>query len=58
MMKKFLSSTLTLCMMLSMLPAAAFAQETQMDSGVPAKACICENKCIEENVKSECLVCS
>ncbi|MGI6181321.1 MAG: InlB B-repeat-containing protein [Agathobaculum sp.] len=58
MMKKFLSSTLTLCMMLSLLPAAAFAQETQMDSGVPAKACICENKCIEENVKSECLVCS
>lgn len=37
MMKKFLSSTLTLCMMLSLLPAAAFAQETQMDSGVPAR---------------------
>ena len=52
MRKRLLSLAMTLCMVLSLLPAAAFA-----DENAEAAACVCEEACTAEDMNAECPVC-
>ena len=52
MRKRLLSLAMTLCMVLSLLPAAAFADEK-----AEAPACVCEEVCTAEDMNAECPVC-
>ena len=54
MKKRLLSILLTAIMVLSMLPALAFAE----DGGEAAPLCICETACTAEEMNKDCPVCS
>ena len=50
--KRFLSLAMALCMVLSLLPAAAFA-----DENAETPVCTCEEACTAEEMDAECPVC-
>ena len=52
MKKRLLSFAMALCMVLSLLPAAAFA-----DENAETPVCTCEEACTAENMNAECAVC-
>ena len=56
MKKRFLAAVMSLCMIVSMLPVAAFAEKP---GGTPESepTCICETKCAEGSPNEECSVC-
>ena len=56
MKKRFFAAVMSLCMIVSMLPVAAFAEKP---GGTPESepTCICETKCAEGSPNAECSVC-
>ena len=52
MRKRLLSLAMALCMVLSLQPAAAFA-----DENAEAPVCTCEEACTSETMNTECAVC-
>ena len=57
MKKRLLSVLLLLCMLLTLLPTAAFAEEAHEHAYEEAFACICAVECTEENRNADCPVC-
>ena len=57
MKKRLLSVLLLLCMLLTLLPTAAFAEEAHEHVYEEAFACICTVECTEENRNADCPVC-
>ena len=57
MKKRLLSVLLLLCMLLTLLPTAAFAEEAHEHVYEEAFACICTVECTEENRNADCPAC-
>ncbi|WP_419011800.1 hypothetical protein [Dysosmobacter sp.] len=57
MKKRLLAGLLSLAMVLTMLPAAAFAADDPPEETPPVESCICTELCTEETVNWGCLVC-
>ena len=57
MKKRLLSVLLLLCMLLTLLPTAAFAEEAHEHAYEEAFACICTVECTEENRNADCPAC-
>ena len=57
MKKRLLSILLLLCMLLTLLPTAAFAEEAHEHVYEEAFACICTVECTEENRNADCPAC-
>mgnify|MGYP002524516152 CR=1 FL=1 len=57
MKKRLLSVLLLLCMLLTLLPTAAFAEEAHEHAYEEAFACICAVECTEEYRNADCPVC-
>ena len=57
MKKRLLSVLLLLCMLLTILPTAAFAEEAHEHVYEEAFACICTVECTEENRNADCPAC-
>ena len=53
MKKRIFSTLLALCMLLCLMPTAAFAE----DSTEPPPVCSCETACTADNMNTECPVC-
>ena len=54
MKKRFLALALSLCMMIGSVPLTVFAGDADEDTSV----CSCSELCTEDNINSECIVCS
>lgn len=57
MKKRLLASVMSLCMILSLLPVSAFAEETGT-APESEPACICNVQCTEDTQNTECPVCA
>ena len=54
MKKRFLALALSLCMMIGSVPLTVFAGDADEDTSV----CSCSELCTEDNINSDCIVCS